>query len=183
MDLTVILVIVIAAVAILALWYFMQKKKSTDLKRRFGPEYDATVNQHKSRTRAESELEARVKRIDRFHIKPLPAGDRAQFIELWRSNQAHFVDNPGGAIDEADRLVCEVMKARGYPMSDFDRRAEDISVDHPQVVRNYRAAHEIAERHARGGANTEDLRRALVYYRDLFEELLEPQTTREEVHR
>jgi hypothetical protein len=168
---------------VVVLWYFFEKKKSTELRRRFGPEYDATVSQHKSRTQAESELASRLERVEKFKIRPLNEADRTQFLEMWQRNQAHFVDDPGAAIQEADNLVCEVMKARGYPMSDFDRRAEDLSVDHPLVVRNYRAAHEIAERHVRGETDTEDLRRGIVYYRDLFEELLEPQRVRQEVRR
>jgi FtsZ-interacting cell division protein ZipA len=183
MDLSLILVLVIAAIVALAAWHFIQKRKSKSLRSRFGPEYDSTVRRHSDRSRAEAELERRVKRVERFHIRPLREQDRERFAELWRCNQEHFVDDPGAAIQQADNLLCEVMKARGYPMSEFENRAEDLSVDHPHVVRNYRAAHHIAERHSRGNADTEDLRRAFVYYRDLFAELLETERIREEVKR
>lgn len=183
MDLSVVLVVIVAGVILLGAWYFMQKRKSKTLRGRFGPEYEATVRRHGDRSRAETELERRVKRVERFKITALREEDRDRFAELWRRNQEHFVDDPGAAIQQADKLVCDVMKARGYPMSEFESRAEDLSVDHPHVVRNYHAAHDIAERHARGEADTEDLRRAFVYYRELFAELLEPATIREEVRR
>jgi hypothetical protein len=183
MDTSTILVLALVAIILFAAWYVIRKRKSMALKGRFGPEYDAAVRHHGDRTRAETELTDRLKRVERFSIKPLSPQDRERFVELWRGNQARFVDNPGAAIEEADNLVCDVMNARGYPMSEFERRAEDLSVEYPHVVRNYRAAHKIAERHSRGEADTEDLRRAFVYYRDLFSELLEPHAVREEVHK
>jgi hypothetical protein len=183
MDPTLTLVLAVVAVALIALWFYMQKRKSTELKGRFGPEYEAAVSRHGDPKKAEVDLDRRVKRVQKFDIRPLPAAQREHFVDSWRRNQAHFVDNPASAIDEADRLVCDVMKARGYPMGEFERRAEDLSVDHPHVVRNYRAAHAIADRQARGEADTEDLRRAMVFYRDLFAELLEPEKVHEEVHR
>ena len=183
MDATVVIVLALAAVALVAVWFYMQKRKSQELRGRFGPEYEAAVHRHGDARKAETELEHRVKRVEKFHITPLRERDRAEFVELWQRNQAHFVDDPGAAIQEADALVCDVMKARGYPMGEFERRAEDLSVDHPHVVRNYRAAHQIAERHATGQADTEDLRRAMVFYRDLFAELLEPHALKEEIHK
>jgi hypothetical protein len=183
MDVTLMLVIVLVVVALLAGWFYMQKRRSQTLRGRFGPEYEETVQRYGNRTRAETDLERRVKRVERFHIRPLDEHERESYLEQWRRSQAHFVDNPGGAIAEADKLVCDVMKARGYPMSEFENRAEDLSVDHPRVVSNYRAAHEIAERHSRGEADTEQLRRAFVHYRELFADLMEPHTMREELHR
>jgi hypothetical protein len=183
MDLTLVPVLVIAAVLIGAVWYSIQRRKTRELRGRFGPEYEATVHRTGDRSRAEADLERRMKRVERFDIRPLPESDRQRYADLWRGNQAHFVDDPGVAIKEADRLVCEVMRARGYPMAEFEHRADDLSVDYPHVVRNYRAAHEIADRHARGEADTEDLRRAFVFYRDLFAELLETKKMREEVHK
>jgi hypothetical protein len=111
--------------------------------------------------------------MEKSHIQPLTAPERDRFAQEWQHTQAMFVDDPSGSIREADRLVCEAMRARGYPMTDFERRAEDLSVDHPMVVKNYRAAHDIADRSARREASTEDLRQDLVYYRDLFDELLD----------
>ncbi|MDX2151822.1 MAG: hypothetical protein SFV54_13870 [Bryobacteraceae bacterium] len=184
MDLTIVLLVILLVAAVGAgLWYFTRQRKSQELQGRFGPEYEEAVRRHGDRTRAESELAGRMKRRERFDIHPLSEADRDHFASLWRHNQAHFVDDPSMAITEADHLVMELMRARGYPMSDFDRRADDLSVDYPHVVRNYRAAHGIALRHARGEANTEDLRMAMVSYRDLFAELLEPNPVREEVRR
>ena len=112
-----------------------------------------------------------------FHIHPLAAGDRARFVESWRGVQSRFVDGPAGAVTEADQLLGDVMSTRGYPVSEFEQRSADISVDHPLVLENYRKAHEIALRQTRGQANTEDLRQAMVHYRTLFEELInEPAT-------
>jgi hypothetical protein len=111
--------------------------------------------------------------VERLHIRPLETEERARFAASWRMVQTRFVDHPEGAIRDADSLVAEVMEARGYPMGNFERRAADVSVNHPAVVENYRLAHGIALRHERGQANTEDLRQALVHYRALFQELLE----------
>jgi hypothetical protein len=110
--------------------------------------------------------------MDKIRIHQLAPEERDRFAAEWHNVQGRFVDDPPESIEEADRLVCDLMRARGYPMSDFDRRAADLSVDHPHVVRNYRAAHDIAMRREKGEASTEDLRKALVYYRDLFDELL-----------
>ena len=117
-------------------------------------------------------LDKRADRVESFHIEPLGPGDRARFAESWRRVQARFVDGPGGAVTEADQLLRDVMSTRGYPVSDFEQRAADISVDHPLVLENYRAAHEIALRQMGGKATTEDLRQAMVHYRTLFEELV-----------
>jgi hypothetical protein len=123
--------------------------------------------------RAEAALAEREKRVERLHIRPLSADEAARFGEAWRAIQARFVDDPRGAVTDADKVVGEVMHARGYPLGDFEQRVADISVDHPDVVMNYRAAREIADRHARGQASTEDLRQAMVHYRALFRDLLE----------
>src|SRR5471032_2170746 len=142
--------IIAAAVAIIALlavaaWLFSQKKKqSARLQQRFGPEYGRTIGQLGGRTRAEAELKAREKRVDRLAIAPLAPGEAARFTQAWAALQGRFVDNPKGVVIQADQLVREVMLKRGYPMGDFERRAADISVDHPTVVENYRAAQAIA---------------------------------------
>jgi hypothetical protein len=159
----------VAAVA----WYVLRQQRSKKLRSHFGPEYDHAVREFGDRPKAEDALQARQKRMEKIHVHPLAAQEKERFANQWHNVQLQFVDNPSGSIHEADRLVCDVMRARGYPMSDFDHRAEDLSVDHPQVVRNFRAAHDIALRHEKGEASTEDLRKALVYYRDLFDELLE----------
>jgi hypothetical protein len=167
--LAIILVIVVGAVA----WSLMQRRRTEDLRARFGPEYDRAVHELGDQRQAEAELEARQKRVERLDIQPLSTSERDRFAEAWRATQARFVDEPAAAITDADRLVAEVMRARGYPVGDFEQRAADISVDHPNVLANYRAAHRIALANERGEANTEDLRQAMVHYRALFEDLLE----------
>jgi len=170
-----IVLIVIVAIAAAVFWAFLQKRRSTQLRSRFGPEYDRAVHEYGNRLKAERALERRAERAGKYKIRSLAAEEQRRFAEGWRHTQARFVDDPNLAIREADHLVSEVMRARGYPMGDFDRRAEDISVDHPHVVRNYRVAHRIAVSAEDGRANTEELRQAMVHYRELFDELLETQ--------
>ena len=168
----ILLIVAVAVIAVLA-WYLARERRSKRLRSRFGPEYDHTLREIGSRPKAEEALARREKRVEKIHVHSLSRDEHDRFAQEWHDVQARFVDDPPGSIEEADRLVCDVMRARGYPMSDFERRAEDLSVDHPLVVRNYRAAHAIATRREKGQASTEDLRQALVYYRDLFDELLE----------
>jgi hypothetical protein len=176
--------IIVAGVAVIALlalaaWLFSQKKKqSVRLQQRFGPEYGRTVGELGGRTKAESELKAREKRVEHLTITPLAPAEAARFSQAWSALQGRFVDNPKGVVVQADQLIRELMLQRGYPMSDFpmsdfERRAADISVDHPAVVENYRAAQAIAARDERGEADTEELRQAVVHYRVLFDEMLE----------
>ena len=169
-----ILIAVIVAVAVIAVISFVlaRKRRSQQLRERFGPEYDRVVKKEGEVRRAEGVLEMRAKRREKFEIRPLASANRADFAERWRMVQSQFVDDPKGSVSRADQLVSELMAARGYPVADFEQRVEDISVDHPIVVQNYRAAHDIALRHGRGQASTEDLRKAMVHYRSLFEELL-----------
>jgi len=167
--LVVALVIVLAAVA----WVMYRQQRRKALRTRFGPEYSQAVRQYGNESRADEALSARERRMEKIHIRSLSHEDHQRFLEQWQAVQRDFVDDPAGSIQRADALVSDVMRARGYPMSDFEHRAEDISVDHPQVVQKFRAAHTIAARHERGEAGTEDLRQALVYYRDLFDDLLE----------
>ena len=169
----VILAIAVILVVGVVAWIMMQRRRSEELRERFGPEYDRVMSERGDTRQAESELAARQKRVEGFDIHPLAAGERERFIEAWRSTQARFVDAPAAAIKEADRLVTEIMRARGYPIGDFEQRAADVSVDHPTVVENYRAARAIALANERGEAGTEELRQAMVHYRALFEDLLE----------
>jgi hypothetical protein len=154
-------------------WLVTAKKRSEGLRRRFGKEYDLALKTSGSRSHAEADLSARAKRVDKLDIHPLSAGDHDRFADRWRSAQASFVDDPSGAVSKAETLVEEVMQARGYPVGDFDQRAADISVDHPRFVENYREARDLALASQRGVAKTEDLRRATVHYRALFEDLLQ----------
>ena len=170
---TMLAVVVVLVLIALAAWYFVQKRQSERLQQRFGPEYARTVDALGSRAKAESELKARENRVGKLKIVPLAPSDAARFSQAWANLQAGFVDNPKGVVVQADQLVRELMAKRGYPMADFELRAADISVDHPAVVENYRAAQVIAARDARGEATTEDLRNAVVHYRVLFNDLLE----------
>src|ERR1700677_262644 len=167
-------VLVVAVVAVIA-WAHSQRKRkqSESLRQRFGPEYDRTVNELGNRGKAEAELEARKKRVARPEIVALTAGEASKFKQAWNTLQARFVDDPKAAVIQADHLVYELMAKRGYPMGDFEARAADISVDHPTVVSNYRSARAIALADERGQADTDLLRRAIVHYHALFDELLE----------
>jgi hypothetical protein len=169
-----ILLAVIAVVMVTAALGFVltRKRRSQRLRERFGPEYDRVVKKEGEVRRAEGVLEIRAKRTQKFVIRPLEPAISADFTERWRTVQTQFVDDPKGSVSKADQLVSEVMEARGYPVTDFEQRADDLSVDHPVLVDNYRAAHDIALRHSKGEASTEDLRKAVVHYGSLFEELI-----------
>jgi hypothetical protein len=164
------IVIVVAVIGVTAL--LMRGRRTTQrLSDRFGPEYDRTLEESGRRAKAEAELHDREKRVEALAIRPLAPADRERYIDAWAKVQAEFVDNPATAVAHADQLLGEVMATRGYPVGDFEQRAADISVDHPVVVQNYRAGHEIALRHASGETSTEDLRQAMIHYRALFDEL------------
>ncbi|MHB8528419.1 MAG: hypothetical protein ACYC8V_02775 [Caulobacteraceae bacterium] len=163
---------VIVIVVIVALALFIRSRRSDKLRSRFGPEYSRVIEATGDKRHAEAELNERAKRVHKFDIRPLPVADRERYVESWRAVQARFVDDPRDAVARADTLLGEVMGARGYPVADFEQRAADLSVDHPVVVQNYRAAHDIAVRHERGEASTEDLRQAMVHYRALFDEIV-----------
>ena len=171
-GLLVAILVVLILLALLAIFAGRQRR-SRKLQDTFGPEYDRTVEEAGDRRAAETELQERTERRAGFDIVPLEPEARTRYIEAWRNTQAQFVDEPVEATREADRLITSVMRDRGYPVDDFEQRAADNSVDHPQVVDDYRAAHAIAAANDRSEASTEDLRQALVYYRSLFEELLE----------
>ncbi len=169
--------IIIAAVVIVVIgtgiWVSARKIKSDRLRAQFGkPEYARTVKDTGSQRNAEAALAERNARVQHLHIRALSPTDRARFLESWGRVQAEFVDTPGTAVADADRLLVDVMSVRGYPASDFEQRAADISVYHPGVVENYRAAHQLALRQSNGEASTEDLRRAMIYYRSLFHGLV-----------
>jgi hypothetical protein len=170
-------VVLIVAVGAIVAGVMMQRQRTQRLRQRFGPEYTRTVDEFGGRTKAEAELTKRELRVARLNITPLASADAARFSQAWNALQGRFIDNPKGVVGEADRLVRELMVKRGYPMGDFERRAADISVDHPGVVTTYRAAQAIAVRAERGEADTEQLRKAVVHYRTLFDELLEVQPT------
>jgi len=164
--------LIVLAVIIAVGFMYMRKRRRDSLRERFGGEYDRTVEQAGGAHRAETILHEREKRVERFDIRPLSPASRTHFIEAWRRIQAQFVDSPADAVTRADVLLGEVMEERGYPVADFEQRSADLSVDHGDVVQNYRAGHTIAQRHARGEASTEDLRQAMIHYRALFDDLI-----------
>ena len=168
----VVIIAVIVAAAVVA-WWMMSKRRTNHLRTQFGPEYDRLLQEEGGQRGAEEELLRREKRVQNLDIHPLEPRQRDRFAQSWHADQARFVDDPKGAVVEADRLITEVMKARGYPVGDFEQRIGDISVTHGRVVENYRAACAIAQQQKRGEASTEDLRKAMIYYRELFDDLLE----------
>jgi len=172
MELALIIGFAVLVVAGIVAWYSLRKRRTEKLRAQFGAEYERAVKEDGGRRHAEAGLKERTARVESLNIRPLTAGDRARFGESWSRVQARFVDGPGGAVTEADQLLRDVMSTRGYPVSDFEQRAADISVDHPLVMENYRTAHAIAVRQTQGQANTEDLRQAMIHYRTLFGELV-----------
>jgi hypothetical protein len=164
-------VIVIGVLVALRFKSNRQHRGTTRLKEKFGSEYGAAVN-GVGRKQGEAELAKREERVESFELHPLSLAEADRFTALWTDTQSRFVDDPGGAITDADRLLGEVMQARGYPLADFEQSAADISVNHAEFVENYRAAHALAVRHSGGQTSTEDLRQALVHYRWLFKDLV-----------
>jgi hypothetical protein len=177
-----ILIGIAAAVVVLGIvWSLARARRTKQLREGFGPEYDRVAADAPTKREAESELLERRKRHDQFDIEELSPERRDEYRSRWTDVQASFVDEPDKAIARADSLIQEVMRERGYPVDDFDTRAADLSVEHPDVVENYRAAHGIRTAHERGKSTTEDLRRAMQHYRALFAELVDARTA-EEVH-
>ncbi len=167
----IVLVLVIIG-AILGL-VFARRRRSEQLQDHFGPEYDHTVQTMGDEKKAQTELNERQKHVEALDIRPLSVSERERYLADWTAVQSKFVDEPGQAIVDADRLIMEVMQLRAYPVSDFEQRAADISVNYPDLVSNYRAAREIAIKNKQNLADTEELRQAMIYYQSLFEELLE----------
>ena len=167
-----VLVIVVVVLLVVVGLLLYRQRQSAQLREGFGPEYDRALDEHGDQRAAEAELRERRDRRRSYDIKPLEESARERYIERWKATQAKFVDQPASALADADELVAEVMRERGYPVEDFDQQAADVSVDHPHVVENYREAHAI---HGARDASTEDLRQAMVHYRALFAELLEPE--------
>ena len=169
------IIVIVGILVAVMVAFTMRRRRSDQLKQRFGPEYDRTVSQQQGDARrAEAMLAEREKRVEAFPLRALSPIDREGYAMEWATVQRRFIDDPSAAVGTADRLVGRVMIDRGYPMTDFEQRAADISVSYPTVVENYRAGHSIVMRHADGQATTEELRQAMIHYRTLFEELLQP---------
>ena len=171
-TLTTVIVIALAVLAALVIWAALKKRRTNTLRNRFGDEYDRTVEAEGKRAKAEAALEEREHRVAKLDIRPLTAQERGDFSREWRDVKAVFVDSPVEAVHHADRLLGTIMKTRGYPMADFDRRYEDLTVDHGEVARHYRDGHEITLRHERGQASTEELRQAMIHFEALFDDLV-----------
>lgn len=154
------------------IWLSISRRRTKELKSKFGPEYRRVARTEGNVAQAEHVLWQREKRVQKLDIKPLSENQKHEFADAWEHAQAEFVDDPTAAVTHADVLVQEVMNVRGYPVSDFDQRVADVSVDHPAVAQNYRLAHEIAERNERGEVGMEKLREAMLHYRALFADLL-----------
>jgi hypothetical protein len=177
-KLIVVVAIGLVVIVVLTLAYVRNRRSTTaNLRQKFGPEYERAVREHGSERKAEAQLSDREKRIEKLNIRDLDPMEHERFSRSWESVQAGFVDSPKGAVTKADDLVSSLMKTRGYPVADFERRAADISVAYPKVVENYRSAHEIALRVGKDAASTEDLRTAMIHYRSLFQELVQLPTS------
>jgi hypothetical protein len=169
----VVAIVILVVIAALLVLFLLQRQRTQRLQQQFGPEYQRTVARAGDQRAAEAQLTEREQRRRELNIVHLEPAARSRYLEAWRATQGKFVDDPAGATGEADALVARVMRDRGYPVDDFDQRAADISVDHPQVAENYRAAHAVSLANEKGLASTDDLRQAFVHYRSLFAELLD----------
>ena len=164
-------IILLVAVAV-GIWLTMRRRHTDHLRDRFGDEYDRTLDDAGDRAKAEAALAEREKRVDALDIRPLTAAEHASFAEEWRDVKAVFVDSPVEAVHHADRMLATMMKTVGYPMADFDRRYEDLTVNHGHVARHYREGHSVVARHGEGSASTEDMRQAMKHYEALFDHLV-----------
>ncbi len=179
-GLLVAIIVIAAAVVVLAAVAMLRQQRTRRLRERFGPEYERTLARTGDRRAGETELAEREQHRRQLQVVDLEPAVRVRYHEAWQATQAKFVDDPVGATREADELVSSVMRDRGYPVDEFEQRAADISVDHPQVAENYRAAHAVSLANERGLAATDDLRQAFVHYRSLFAELLDGRQGRHE---
>lgn len=170
-DIVIIVLVLVVVGAVLGL-VFARRRRSEQLHDKFGPEYEHTVQTMGDEKKAQTELNERQMHVEALEIRPLSVSERERYLADWTAVQSKFVDDPGQAIVDADRLIIEVMQLRAYPVSDFEQRAADLSVNYPELVSNYRAAREIAIKNKQNLADTEELRQAMVYYKSLFEELL-----------
>ena len=168
-EVTIAIIVIVLLVGALLAWLFVQRNRTRDLKNKYGDEYDRTLEAKGKRSDAEADLIEREERVKTFDIRPLTSDERDRFTGEWKDTKALFVDSPVEAVSRADRLLTEIMHARGYPMADFEKRHADLTVDHGDVAKHYLAGHEIASRSS--DATTEELRRAINHYEELFGEM------------
>jgi hypothetical protein len=176
----VLVAVVFLIIGVLVAMAVMRAQRTKRLKERFGPEYDRAINDLGDKRRAEDELDARVAHVDTLNIRPLTAEEVNRYALEWQKTQTEFVDEPLKALQKADRLIREVMKARGYPVEDFEQRAADISVDYPELVTDYRGMHLIAVKEKEDEVSTEEMRQAMVHGRALFENLISQESNEQE---
>ncbi len=169
-------VLILVIVGVIMGLILARRKRSQQFHDKYGPDYDRTVKTMGNEKKAQTEMDERQKHVETLNIRPLSASERDHYLAEWNTIQAKFIDQPGQATVEADHLIQQVMQMRAYPISDFEQRAADISINYPDLVSNYRAAREIALKNGLHQADTEELRQALVYYRSLFDELLKTET-------
>jgi hypothetical protein len=162
----------VVVIVALAAWFLYRNRRTAALRDHFGDEYDRTLDTAGGKAKAEAALKEREERVAKLDIRPLDERERVEFSREWRDVKAVFVDSPVEAVHHADRLLGTIMTARGYPMADFDRRYEDLTVDHGEVARHYREGHDIVLRHGRGQSTTEDLRQAMIHFEALFDDLV-----------
>ena len=176
---TTLILIVIVLLVLGALLYsaFTRVQRSRRLQDRFGPEYERIVRDAGDKQKAEAELESRLAHVESLNIRQLSAEEVIRFALEWQATQTEFVDEPLTSLQKADRLIREVMKARGYPVEDFEQRAADISVDYPELVADYRGMHMIAVKEAEDHVTTEEMRQAMVHGRALFENLVQNESS------
>lgn len=173
-ETAVIALLALLLVASLILWFLYRQRRTAALRDRFGSEeYERTLRKHGARTSAEAALREREERVRSIDVRPLGPADRTRFSNAWNDRKTQFVDDPAMAVLNADRLLGEVMRARGFPVGDFDERYDALTVDHGEVARHYRAGHDLALKQERGEAGTEDLRQAMIHYEALFRELVD----------
>jgi hypothetical protein len=180
----IVMAVVIVSAMALAVWWNVRRGSTAPPCAHFGPQNDRTLERYGGEGPAQDTPECRARRFEQLRIKRLSSADNSRYTSEWREVQTLFDDDPQVAIGEADRLVGEVMRAQGYPISDLDQRAADVSADHPGVVEHYRVAHTIARETAVGEADGDELSQAIVHYRALFDELIAtPQPVHQEAHR
>jgi len=165
--------VVLALVIVITAYTQSRRKATARLRQRFGTEYDLAVSAQGSKRKAEEKLAARQAHVEKLQLRELGSAQRDRFLADWDTVQSRFLDHPKGALTEADELVTALLQARGYPVSTFEQGAEVVSVDHPHMIEDYRSAHSVAARSARGEASTELMRTAMIQYRTLFDELVQ----------
>jgi hypothetical protein len=172
-----VLIVAVIVVAIGIVFYLVQRnRKTVQLRKHFGSEYDRAILEHGSQRKAEAGLAARETRVEKLKIRELGASQRERFVNDWHVVESRFLDHPRGAVTEADELVSSLLQARGYPVADFEQSAADVSVNYPRMMDYYRSAHAVAVRPGKTEASTEELRAAMIDYRTLFDELVQVQT-------